>query len=556
MSNDYILPGGYSEVIEVYNGINVSSPVRILVLIGSGKDYYEVKESVVRDDSGLVDYALHPIDTIIKVTDKTGIKVYVEGTHYQKSADNGIEWLNNGSVASIKGSVAITSAIDLDGKTLIVETNTGSETVNFSGSLDLSGIVSAINGSGVSGFTAEASGDYLLLKSVDTGDGAYIKILNGTANDDLGLVENSVEYGFGLPVVNTEYVVEYQYKKTDDDYVLKEFYNMDSWYEEYGYPVKNGVISKMGIAGYFVFSQLPNVKIYGIQTKGDTKYDYYEAIDKLANENFTGIPLLVPLSTDTDVFTYLKNHCDAMATFEERKERTGLVGAADSKFVYDFLDVELGTSTSKELTGEYVAVLTAVEKLKVSDLARTITFKVIDYIQNGVQYSDKDTIKTIASGLNNKNIEFVALVKGSYYELKDVAKAGVTILEKNYNGVGFIIRHNITTRAWSGVVAPPIYESEPTAVVVRYYVAKVLRETLIARHGGEKITNALLKSIELTTNLVMEKFVNLELISDYDGKNIVASQDPNNPIVVEVTVPAIKTIYNNLITIAKAVFIL
>ena len=558
--SDYILPGGYSRVIEIYNGINVSAPLRSLVIIGEARDYYDCSEVVERDEVGDTDYVEHKIKEIVSVKSSNGIKKYVEDTHFQVDGDMGIKWLPAGSVeAAMMGSEDI-GAVVLTDKTLIVETDEGEETVTFTAAeINLATIISKITADAVK-FTAEAGvGDYtdrLVLKSVNKGDVAYIKIKSGTANSILHFVEDAIEYGFGIPVGGTNYVVNYIYDKIDSDYVLKEFYNKSDWISEYGYPLEKGIMSKMGIAGDMVFSVLPNVTLYGLQTKGATKYDFYNAIDKLNAESLGALPLLAPLSIESDVFIYLKNHCDAMGTYEERKERTGIVGAPDSNFIVELYNQGVGDSQLKTLTGEFLAILAAIEKLKVSDLARTITFKKINYYGKDIIFSNNSDISVISSSIDSKNIELVAFINGSYTEKKGVAKSGVSIIEKSSDGTGYMIRHDITTRKWAGVINPPIYESEPTSVAVRYYIAKTLRESLIARHGGEKITNALLKSIELTTELIMEEFIDLELITDFNEKDITAIQDTNTPTMIKVTVPDIKSIYNNLITDVSAIFIL
>ena len=558
--SEYIFPGGYSKVIESYSGVNVSAPDRALVIIGSGKEDYSTIETVVKGVASGTDTVLKAIAEVISVKSQDGIKEYIEDTHFSVSGSS-ITWIGTNNVEAIMMGSDDIGTVVADTLTLKVETNEGIETITFGATeVDLTTILAEIVVQAPTGFTAAAgSGDYtdrIVLTSVDDGDVAFLKILDGTSNLILHLVENAQENGFGEPVTSDEYVVSYKYAKVDADYVLKSFYNAQTWYDEYGYPLDDAFLSSMGIAGEFIFSQIPNLLVYGIQTKGTTKYDYQEALTKLEAENFNGVPLLIPLTTNEDVFTYLKNHCNAMATYEERKERTGIVGHSGSGFQYDFRDVTLTSESTKDLTGEFLAVLMGVEKAKLSDLARTITFKTLDYIQGDITYSDNSEVSVVGAAIDDKNIELAALCTGNYYELRDVAKSGVSIIEKNSDGTSFVIKHDLSTKGWEGSVSPMPYESEPTSVAIRYYTAKVLRETLIARHGGEKITSALLKSVELTTILVMDNFIVLELITDYDRENINAIQDEITPIKINVIVPEIESIYNNLITDTTADFLI
>ena len=550
----YSQPGGYSRTWDAYRGVAVAVAERVLVIIGSGNTEYTIEEVVTKGSILGSDTLAHTIASVESLKSIDGTKTYIENTHFTVSG-NTIDWAAAVKTAAIMmGGVDVgTIALAITDKLAIV-TNVGKETVTFAGTeTNLTLVLATITATAPAGYAATALGDKIVLTSADTGDVAVLTIDPDTTADvlsALGLVVNATEHGFGEPVTGDEYQVEYSYAKADADYALKSFYKSEDWTAEYGHPVDDSVVSNMGIAGKLVFDYVNNIVLYGIQTKGDSKYDFEEALAKLELENFPSIPLLLPLTTDSDVAVFLETHCDLMSSYVERKERTGMVGHSESKFNMDFLDNTLRTETSKQLTGEFLAILVGVLKLKTINLANTITFLELDAVDMDSEavYSDNTTISAEASAIDSKNIELVGFCSGVVRELNDVAMAGVTIIAKNSDGTAWAVRHNITTRKWASGVAPEIFESEPSSVVVRYYTMKTTRDVMIARHGGEKITPALLKSMELTAKIMMDNFISEELINAYDEAAISAEQDVTNLIKIDVMIPGIISIYNNLIT--------
>lgn len=327
-------PGVYSQFQPTTTLPVLPGGVRVTALIGAGKTTNTIKgEQVTRgvtpDGSDSLAHTATALGATI--TDEDFV-VYNLTTDFVLSS-GAVSW-SPSAPAVVTGTT--TSFTSLVGLTIIVTIDGGSpQTYTFvSGDFavpatpTIAEIVTAVN-SNTTGLTAAPSAGRLELATDSLNNGSIL-IGAGTANTILGLTGGTFLQTPREPAAGKKYYVDYDYAKVSADYIPRFFFNMQSVEDEHG-PVSTTNTVSLGAEIVFQHGASAVCLVQLDPADGAELTQYQKALDKLLQVK--GINVVVPLTGDTNLFAYVKNHVNVASSLTERKERIAILGMSGAPSV-------------------------------------------------------------------------------------------------------------------------------------------------------------------------------------------------------------------------------
>lgn len=518
-------PGFFSEIKESPSLYLLPGSVRVVGLIGTGKDTKSIlQDSTTRSDTG-TNHADALDNAVASIT-----RVY---------SDSVFQYPTSSYSTSITGTVADT-IWNVSAKTFKISVDGGTtQTVTFTGvdPIPMATVITQLN-AGLTGVKAYATvGNKVCIISGDgtTGDGGKkIKILDGTTNSVFGFTEDAVASSINWkasfssidpnvrPLDTTVYYVDYESPKVAADFKPVTYFSLSQVSAAYGDPSNDNTLS-LGAQGAF-----GNGCSIVVCRQLDPEYSVLSAemtaalLDMEAQE----IDVLVPMESDTTLWGLYLTHVSKMSSKLERKERRVILGVDETSarlpitgsgswttLMASFVSgsglepkrVEvinpgyaLVTVKDQQITvdGTYAAACLAGLKCNpVYDTATPMTRKALSTIDSLLFPDLLRSEKNILTGL------------------------GVTVLE--HRGAIVTVRRSITADASS------VASQEPSIVFSFDQLSSELREALENRFVGTKITGGTKAAVEAATTTFLLRYVQDELIASF--RNVRAEQNSVEP---------------------------
>ena len=349
------------------------------------------------------------------------------------------------------------------------------------------------------------------------------------------------------------YYISYKYKKNEEDYNPKLFYDYDSVIQEYGnYDVtaSSMVINSLTLGAELAFRAGVN-PIVCVQAKNDSDYEMKKAIDKLTIDvpGADNINIVVPLTTSPSVGSYMLTHVDHMSSEQGAHERMTYLSAypkqpinkfataadktvgmkqqaegySDERVVYvvpgrvtyDVKNLQTGRINTRTLPGCYLALGVATVALT-QDVAEPLTRKYIN------------------CGFNDLPDMYTEIEKNA------LAESGCCVVEQRTSGMR--VRHGITTQD------DEVNTTEITLIQIKDYVIAQCRKTCDALYIGIKNLPGRKADISYTINSILSQFVSQEILLGYSGVSVKDSPDDPREILVNFEIEAVYPL--NYVTIS------
>jgi hypothetical protein len=525
-------PGFFSQIKESPSLALLPGSVRVVGLIGTGKATRSVlQESLSREDAGTnhAELLANPAASIARV--------------YSLSV---FQYPISSYSTSITGSIAEGAGYAITGETLKVSVNGGAtQTITFTGvnPLSLADVVTQVN-AGLTGAKAYATaGNFLCLISGDgvTGDGgAKIKVLDGTANADLGFASNAVSNQINWkasmastdsnvrPLDGEDYLIDYETPKTAADLKPASFFNLSQVSAKYGDPSNDNKVS-LGAQGAFK----GGASVVTIRQL-DPEYSNLSAEMDAALKDLEAerINYLVPMVSDSSLWAKYLTHVSKMSSKLERKERRVLVSIDETSGRLALT----GVTSWDTLMDTFVAT-SGLEPKRVQVLNpgyAKVTVKNAQIITDGC-YNAAVLAGTMASPAVDTATPMTRKALASVDNLlaPDLLRSeknfltsiGVTVLEMK--GALATVRRSITADSTS------IAKQEPSIVDSLDQVASEVREALENRFTGTKTGKNTKAEVEAAAHTFLDRYVADEIIGDF--RNITATQNSVEPRQFDIT---------------------
>lgn len=523
INNVFTEPGVFSQFQPTRTFPVLAGGVRVAALVGTGRTTHVVAaEAVTRGGSvDGSDSLAHTATSLGTTIVDENLKVYNITTDYVLSG-GAVSW-SPATAAFIQGSVAQPYA-GLVGQTFIISVGGGADQSYTFVSGDFSNVNAATAAevatalqAAFTGVTVTAVTNEVKIQTTATNNTSLL-IGDGTSNSTLGFVVGSFQQSSQEPAAGVSYTVSYEYAKVSADYVPTFYSSMADVTNDYG---AVSISNTLSLGAEIVFAQGASA-ICLIQcdpADGSSLNQFKKAIDKLASVN--GINIVVPLSNNTALHSYLLAHVTAASSITERKERTAIVSmpapttvaglsaqaqALDNKRMVlisaSQVDYIVGTDTNATtLDGSYVAAAIAgVRTSRSFDVADPLTHKTL------AGFSDMpDTL------LRQEKITLLS--------------KGVMVVENN-SGVIRVLQQ-VTTD-------PSTREnSEYSVVEIIDFVASNSRQILENIFIGQKILVGTPSQVKSTQTSVLTSMVTSEIITAF--QNVQASVDNLDPTQINVS---------------------
>lgn len=518
-------PGFFSQIKESPSLFLLPGSVRVVGLIGTGKATKSVlQESATRVDTGTnhIETLANPIASISRV--------------YSLSV---FQYPSSSYATSITGTVTEGAGFNVTGETLKISINDGAtQTITFTGinPISLANVVTQIN-AGLTGAEAFGVGGYLRIISGDglVGDGgAKIKILDGTANVDLGLADNSVadeinwKASFAStdntvrPLDGEDYLIDYETPKVAADFKPKSFQALSQVTAEYGDP---GAANRLTLGAQASFANGVSIVTCRQLDPAYTSLSA-EVTAALTDMEAQKIDVLVPMITDTTMWAKYLIHVSKMSSKLERKERRAILGIDETA---GRLAITGLTSWQTLMSGLLPSSGLEPKRLQVVNPGRCkVTVKNAQIITDGCYAAaalagamcspavDTATPMTRKALASIDELLFPDLLRS---EKNLLTSMGVTVLE--HSGALVVVRRSITADASS------VASQEPSIVFSLDQVASEMRQALENRFVGQKIGNGTKAEVEAASTTFLLRFTAEELISSF--RNVSATRNSVEP---------------------------
>lgn len=321
------------------------------------------------------------------------------------------------------------------------------------------------------------------------------------------------------PAVGDVYYISYEYGKTDLDTAL--YRDQRKIQLAFGPPQPSYPLSlaaRLAMLNGAVLVGLKQVLAEAGSSQASVT-SYTAAIDeqKKAIEGNVKPDVIVPLTTDTQVISYLNQHCVYMSAPRQEGERTGIVGVAAGTSA---LGVQ---SIAKELQSEMMVVCypDIFVVTTVDDQNATV-----DQLVDGSFFA-----AALAGSVTNPTVDVATpwtrrLVFGfkkigrtlDPTEANQTAVAGVTVIEQVDQGLR--VRHGLTTRM------DTVITRTPSVTLIIHYVQQQMRIALDP-FIGQKLTPQLLKTVERAVVALFNNLINAEIVAQVAAIGVsVDEEDP------------------------------
>mgnify|MGYP000937368263 CR=1 FL=1 len=395
-----------------------------------------------------------------------------------------------------------------------------------------------------------------LLYTITSQEESYPEIIPGvTFNLNLEDLLTNIVIGDVIDIqtvknVNTEvpaegslYYVSYKYKKAEEDYGPKVFFDYDDIVEEYGnYDVTaSGVILNSLSLGAEIALTNGVLPIICVQAKNDSDYEMTAALNKLERllPGVNNINTIVPLTDSASVGAAAMKHCEIMSDPENGKERMVYLGASRNQpitKVATVLDRSMGmVETAKAYNNERVVFVVPGEITKdIRDL-RTgrANERRLPACYAAVAVAALGLRNDPAEPLTNKTITGFKNLTTMYMESEKnfLAAAGCLVLEQN--GSTIKVRHGITTST------AEIESSEITLVQIKDYVIDACRNSTASLYIGNKNRPSIVSDVQYTISSILNQLTSQAILLGFSGLSVKRSKEDPRQIDVKFEIEAV-----------------
>jgi hypothetical protein len=328
----------------------------------------------------------------------------------------------------------------------------------------------------------------------------------------------------GLEPANGDYYyISYLYMKQDfSSKIYTTFKTIQANYGELNAQNRVTLGAYLAILNGAVLVGITQVKKVPNTNQGSPT-DFIAAIQGLATPLPGNIKpdVLVPLSTDTSVYSYLTQHCEVMSNIRNQSERMGMIGFASgttptsaqtvarnlfsSRIVALYPDSGVVTFTD-ELGNTYESLVDGT--FYAAALAGAVCSPAVD----------------VATPYTHRHIQGFTRIPRIMdpVEANQTAVAGITILEDLQPIIR--VRQGLTTNMTS------VLTRLPTVTQIADYVSKGSRSILDA-FVGTKFLSTRTNEVEVSLTSFFKQLIQQEIVAAFTG--ISAAVDPNDPTTLD-----------------------
>lgn len=526
INNVFTEPGVFSQFKPTRTFPVLPGGVRVAALVGTGRTTHIVSaEEVTRGGSVNGSDALaHTATSLGATIIDEDLQVYNLTTDYVLTG-GAVAW-TPAVAAFLQGTTDFVATpvtkVSLVGTTFKITVAGGSEQTytfvsgDFVGpNVTASEVATAL--AGFTGVSVTVVTNEIKIQTTATNNTSLL-IGDGTSNSLIGFVVGSFQESSKEPIATKKYTVSYEYAKVTADYVPQFYFSMADVVADYGDVSLSNTLS---LGSEIVFTQGASA-ICLVQCNpadGSSLNQFKQAINKLAATN--GINIVVPLSNDTSLHSFLKAHVDAASSITERKERTAIVSmpapqtvasmSAQAQALVDKRMVLISAnqvsyfigndSVATVLNGSYVAAAIAgVRTSRSFDVADPLTHKTL------AGFSDMpDTL------LRQEKITLLS--------------KGVMVIENN-SGIIRVLQQVTTDTSTRE-------NNEYSVVEIIDFVASNSRRILENIFIGQKILAGTSSQVKSTETTVLSNLVTSEIIVAF--QNVQAAVDNLDPTQIDVS---------------------
>ena len=321
------------------------------------------------------------------------------------------------------------------------------------------------------------------------------------------------------PAIGDVYYISYNYEKSDLTTAL--YRDSRLILQAFGAPTTD---NPLALAARI--TQLNGAVLVGLKqvlrapgTSQASASDYMAAIDEqrkpIAGQ--TNQDVIVPLTTDPTVFSYLNQHAIFMGAPRQEAERIGIVGTATGTS-------PLGVSAIAQGLSSALMVVTYPDSyvIGVQDAQGNTTNQLVDgsYMAAAIAGVMTNPAFDVATPLTRRNVlgflQLGHLLDPT--EANQVAVNGVTIIEQVSTGMR--VRHGLTTDMSS------VITRTPSVTVTIQYVQQQVRAALDP-FIGQKLTGTIVKSVETAMVGTFANLIDKQIVSSVAGIEVMVS--PTDP---------------------------
>lgn len=231
--------------------------------------------------------------------------------------------------------------------------------------------------------------------------------------------------------------------------------------------------------------------------------------------------VIVPLATDTAVYSFLTQHCEIMSNLRNQSERMGFIGFASGTSPTSAQTIARGLA-SQRIIALYPdsAVVTLTNELGT-------TFETLvdgSFYAAAMAGAACSPAVDVATPYTRRRIQGITRIPRTLdaVEANQTATAGVTVLEDLGSGI-IRIRQGLTTNMTS------ILTRLPTVTQIADYTSQQTRGVLDA-FVGTKFLNSRVSEVEVSMTSLFKTLIQQEIIGAFTG--IEAAVDPDDPTIL------------------------
>ena len=361
-------------------------------------------------------------------------------------------------------------------------------------------------------------------------------------NDQVDIVCSPAKLG-SAPAEKSTYYVSYKYRKAEEDYMPKIFFDYDDIVEEYGnYDVTASgvVVNSLALGAEIAFTNGVG-SIVCVQAKNDSDYEMNKAIDALQRSipGVTNINTIVPLTKSPEVGAHAMKHVEITSAYENGKERMVYLGAYPKQKLTKkatTADRTLGMiETAKGYANERVVYVVPGELTKeIRDLrSGRIVERTVPACYAAVAVAALGLVNDPAEPLTNKSISGFKQLGTLYMESEKnlLAESGCLVLDQR--GSSIYVRHGITTST------EDVNSTEITLIQIKDYVIEAVRSTTGELYIGNKNKPSIISDVTYTLSSILGQFVSQEIILGFSNLSVKRSKEDPRQIDVKFEIEAV-----------------
>jgi hypothetical protein len=334
-----------------------------------------------------------------------------------------------------------------------------------------------------------------------------------------GLVNTFSKTG-NEPRIGDVYYVSYSYQKNDLRPVI--FSDMRRVEANFGPASPENPVSLAASLAFLNGATMVGIKqvLRDPGSSQATVGSFISAIDEMKKPLRDNLKpdVIVPLSTDLNVMSYVSQHCISMSTPRNEGERTGIVGVANGTSPLGAQSIARGLSS--ELM---IVVYPDSAVVAVPDSLGNFSDRLVDgsYVAAALAGSVCNPTLDVATPITRRKLlGFKSL--GRILDPTDadrVATSGITVMEPSPTG-SIRVRHGLTTNLSS------VITRTPSVIWTIQFVQQTVRRVLDP-YIGQKFTGTLLKSVESSMTGAFSTLIDNKIVTAVAGINVyVDDQDP------------------------------